>query len=86
MIDLQLDLGRAYIAAGKYQKAIAALKSVSQAASDNDRVHYLLSVAYSKEGQREDARTEMAAYQRLTRDRLHRTQADVESISNSLDR
>jgi tetratricopeptide (TPR) repeat protein len=86
LIDAQLDLGRAYTADGKYEEAIATLKHVSREAPDNDRVHYLLSVVYSKEGRRADAQTEMAAYQRSTRDRLQHTQQDVRNLSNSLDR
>jgi tetratricopeptide (TPR) repeat protein len=86
LIEAQLDLGRAYTADGEYENAIASLKNVSRVDPDNDRVHYLLSIAYSKEGRRTDARSEMAAYQRLTRDRLHRTQQDVKDLSNSLDR
>jgi tetratricopeptide (TPR) repeat protein len=86
LVDAQLDLGRAYTAAGKYEEAIAALKHVSHLDADNDRVHYLLSIAYSKEGRRADAQTEMAAFQRLNRDRLERTQQDVKNLSDSLDR
>jgi tetratricopeptide (TPR) repeat protein len=86
LIDAQLDLGRAYTADAKYTEAIATLKHVSALAPDNDRVHYLLSMAYSKQGKRTDAQSEMALYHRLTRDRLQRTQRDVQDLSNSLDK
>lgn len=80
----QLDLGRAYTAKGRYEEAIATLKHVAAVEPDNDRVHYLLSLAYSKEGRRAEAQTELADYQRLTRDRLLRTQQDVRNVANSL--
>ena len=83
--DAQLDLGRAYTAKGEYERAITTLRRVAVADPENDRVHYLLSAAYSKEGRREESRTELAAYQRLTRTRLDRTQQDVKSLSDSLD-
>jgi hypothetical protein len=51
---------------------------------DNDRVHYLLSAAYSKQGKREEAQAELATYQRLTRRRLERTQQDVRDASDAL--
>ena len=82
----QLDLARAYTANGRYAEAIAQLQQVVAAEPDNDRVHYLLSIAYSKEGHRAEAQSELAEYQRLTRDRLHRTQQDVKNLSDSLDR
>jgi Flp pilus assembly protein TadD len=78
-------LGRAYTAKGRYEEAITALKHVAASDPNNDRVHYLLSVVYSKEGRRAEAQTELADYQRLTRDRLQRTQQDVRNVSNSLD-
>ena len=85
LTEAQLDLGRAYTAKGRYEEAITALQHVAASDPENDRVHYLLSVAYSKEGRRVEAQTELADYQRLTRDRLQRTQQDVRNVSNSLD-
>ena len=85
LTEAQLDLGRAYTAKGRFEEAIEALKKVAASDPENDRVHYLLSVAYSKEGRRGEAQTELAAYQHLTRDRLQRTQQDVRDVSNSLD-
>ncbi len=85
LTEAQLDLGRAYTAKGRYEDALSTLKQVVAADPGNDRVHYLLSLVYSKEGRRVEAQTELAAYQRLTRDRLQRTQQDVRSLANSLD-
>ncbi len=84
LTDAQLDLGRAYAAKGQYKEAIAAFRNVALSDPANDRVHYLLSIAYTKEGRRTEAQTELGAYQRLTRDRLQRTQQDVKDVSNSL--
>jgi tetratricopeptide (TPR) repeat protein len=84
LTEAQLDLGRAYTATARYPEAIAILRQASSADSSNDRVHYLLSIAYSKQGQREQAQTELALYQRLTRDRLQRTQVDIKDLSKSL--
>ena len=66
------------------QDAITALKQVAVSEPDNDRVHYLLSAAYSKQGKREEAQLELATYQRLTRSRLQRTQQDVRDASESV--
>jgi tetratricopeptide (TPR) repeat protein len=86
LTDARLDLGRAYTAMGRYDEAISELKKAAQSEPDNDRVHYLLSSAYSKDGKKEQAQAELATYQRLTRERLRRTQQDVRDASDSLDR
>jgi tetratricopeptide (TPR) repeat protein len=86
LTEARLDLGRAYTAEGRYEEALTALKQVIQSDPTNDRVHYLLSIVYSKQGRRGEAQTELADYQRLTRERLQRTQQDIKNVSNSLDR
>ena len=84
LTDARLDLGRAFTAKGRYVEAIAGLQQVAASEPDNDRVHYLLSNAYAKQGKPEEAQRELAAYQRLTRRRLQRTQQDVRDASDSL--
>jgi len=79
-----LDLGRAYSAKGRFPEAVAEFQQVVVAEPDNDRVHYLLSSAYAKEGNRSQAQSELAEYQRLTRSRLQNTQQDVKNLSDSL--
>lgn len=84
LTDARLDLGRAYTAKARYPEAITALRQVAADEPDNDRVHYLLSTVYSKQGKRDEAQVELAAYQRLTRRRLQRTQQDVRDAADSL--
>jgi tetratricopeptide (TPR) repeat protein len=86
LTDARLDLGRAYTEKGQYEDALTALKQVVHSEPGNDRVHYLLSVVYSKQGHKGEAQAELADYQRLTRERLQRTQQDIKDVSNSLDK
>jgi tetratricopeptide (TPR) repeat protein len=85
LTEARLDLGRAYAAKGRYADAIGNLQQVAKAAPDNDRVHYLLSNAYLKEGRSTEAQEELTTYQRLTRERLQRTQQGIRDVSHSLD-
>lgn len=85
LLDARLDLGRAYTAAGRYPEALSTLKQVAELEPANDRVHYLLSTVYSKQGRKEEAREELATYQRLTRQRLQQTQQDVRDATDALE-
>jgi tetratricopeptide (TPR) repeat protein len=78
-----MDLGRAYLQAGRHQEAAAALERAA-AAEENERIHYLLSQAYLKLGRREEAQAQIARYQELNRKRLEQVQKDVKSVSESL--
>jgi tetratricopeptide (TPR) repeat protein len=81
---LRLELGRAYLATDRFEPAIAVLKAAAAADSENDRVHYLLANAYRRLGRQPEAQAEMAAYQRLTRERLKRAQEEVRAVSDAV--
>lgn len=54
-LDVLLEAGRAYLATGEYDEAIAALETVVRQAPDNRDAHFLLGQAYNQTGQLSEA-------------------------------
>jgi tetratricopeptide (TPR) repeat protein len=80
----RLDLGRALLAAKRYEPAAKHFEEYARGDPENDRVHYLLANAYRGLGRMEDAASEMKKYQELNRKRLEKVQSDVRGVSDEL--
>jgi protein O-GlcNAc transferase len=67
--DAQYELGKALLLIGKVTEAITSLKRAIELSPDSPESHYQLSRAYSKAGDRESARAELARFSALKKGR-----------------
>jgi tetratricopeptide (TPR) repeat protein len=78
LLEAQRQLGKALMDQQQYEKALPPLRVVAREEPDDEGIHYLLSAAYRKLGNPEEAKLELEKFKQLNEKRLERDRQRVE--------
>ena len=77
LLEAQRQLGKAFMEQQQYDKALEKLLIVAQGEPEDEGIHYLLTTAYRKLGDSEQAKVELRKFNELNQKRLERDRQRV---------